>query len=67
VEIAIGVLFGVIGVWSVCGAALNLNVFVNHPKARTVAAGLGPIGARLFFIILGACMIALGVFVAVAA
>ena len=35
-SIAMGLLFAVIGAWSVSGAALNLEVFMGHRKARSV-------------------------------
>jgi hypothetical protein len=60
--IAMGLLFAVIGAWSIFGAALNLEVFMGHRKARSVVAVFGHFGARVFFVALGAGMIALGAF-----
>jgi hypothetical protein len=61
-DVAMGLLFMAIGAWSVCGAVLNLEVFMGHRKARSVVAFLGQTGARVFFVGLGAGMIALGTY-----
>lgn len=57
-----GLLFVAIGVWSVCGGAFALRVFMDHAKTRSVVAVLGRAGARAFFVALGAGMIGLGTF-----
>jgi hypothetical protein len=60
--LVMGLLFAAIGAWSVCGALLNLEVFMGHRKARSVVAILGQTGARVFFVAIGVGMIALGAF-----
>jgi hypothetical protein len=64
--LVIGLLVAAIGAWSICGAILNLEVFMGHRKARSVVAILGQTGARVFFVALGVGMIALGTFVILA-
>jgi hypothetical protein len=50
------------GCMAIGGAALNLDVFLNHPKAQPFVQSLGRLGARLFYIVLGACFAAVGGF-----
>ena len=60
--LTMGLLFVAIGTWASCGAGLALGVFMDHPKARSVTTVLGRTGARVFFVALGAGMVALGLF-----
>jgi len=43
-------------------AALNLDVFMDSPKAEPFVRSLGRTGARVFYIVLGAVFVALGIF-----
>ncbi len=54
-----------IGGFTVTCAALDLDFFMNHRKARLVAAILGRTGPRIFYGILGTGMALMGMGVAV--
>ena len=61
------VVFVAFGAWSICGAGLALSVFMDHSKVQAVVDVLGRNGARVFFVVVGFAMIALGTFIAIAA
>jgi small neutral amino acid transporter SnatA (MarC family) len=48
------------GVMSIGGAALNLDVFFNSPKAQPFVDALGRTGARVFYLVFGLFVAALG-------
>ena len=48
------------GVVSVGGAALNLDAFMNSPKAQPYVRTYGRTGARVIYILLGLFLIGLG-------
>ncbi len=58
-----GLVFIVVGIFSICGAAFNWDWFINHYKARMFVALLGRTGARIFYGILGAALSILGALV----
>lgn len=57
----IAILLLLAGGISVGGAALNLDVFMNSPKAEPFVKGLGRTGARIFYIVLGLLLAGFGV------
>ena len=48
------------GLLAIGGAALNLDAFMNSPKAEPFVNAFGRTGARLFYIVLGLAIMALG-------
>ncbi|MDJ0581218.1 immunity 17 family protein [Crocosphaera sp.] len=50
----------VAGVFSLCGAILNWDWYMNHRKARFLLRMLGRGGARVFYGVLGLGLIILG-------
>ncbi|MGK7878734.1 MAG: immunity 17 family protein [Crocosphaera sp.] len=50
----------VAGVFSLCGAILNWDWYMNHRKARFLVKILGRGGARVFYGVLGLGLIILG-------
>ena len=59
-----GWLIAAIGAFTVCGAALDWEFFMDHPKARFFVDLLGRLGARVFYGLLGLLLIALAVLMA---
>ncbi|MEO0375214.1 MAG: immunity 17 family protein [Cyanobacteria bacterium P01_A01_bin.17] len=49
------------GVFSICGAVTDWDWFMNNRRARLFVRLLGRTGARLFYGLLGSCLIILGV------
>ena len=60
-----GIVCVVAGVWCIVGAVLALPIFMNHRRAEWVVDVLGRGGARVFYTLLGAALIAVGVFVVI--
>ena len=52
----------ILGVMCVGGAALDLNVFMNHPAAERFVEGFGRNGARIFYIVLGLILGGIGIY-----
>jgi hypothetical protein len=52
------------GVFSICGAVLNWDWFMNHYKARLIVALLGRDGARVFYGLLGTVIVVTGLVLA---
>jgi hypothetical protein len=50
------------GLMSVGAAALDLEVFFSHPKAQPIVNSMGRVGARIFYALLGAAFILIGLF-----
>jgi hypothetical protein len=50
-----------IGLFTVIAAAMDWGWFMNHPKARLVCGICGRGGARIFYVVLGAAFIVVGV------
>lgn len=48
------------GLFAICGAAFNWAWFMNNPKARLFI--LGRTGARIFYGLLGAALVVVGMF-----
>lgn len=48
------------GLFAVAGAALDWDWFMNHPKARLFVNLFGRAGARVFYILLGLFLAAMG-------
>ncbi len=48
------------GLLAVGGGVLNVDAFMNSPKAEPFVNALGRTGARLFYVVLGLAMMALG-------
>lgn len=61
----LGLLLVAVGLFAICGAALNLEWFMNHRKARFVRNVFGGFGARIFYGLLGTGLVTLGVLVAI--
>jgi hypothetical protein len=53
---------GAVAVWT---AAFDLPWFMNHRKARFIAAILGVTGARIFYAVLGTTLLVMGILMAV--
>jgi hypothetical protein len=50
------------GLFSIAGAAMNWEFFMNNRRARPFVSVLGPNGARIFYVGLGLVIIAIAVF-----
>jgi hypothetical protein len=50
------------GVLAIGGAALNLDAFMNSPKAQPFVQAMSRGGARIFYIVLGLVFAAIGGF-----
>ncbi len=48
------------GLVAVGGGALNVDAFMDSPKAEPFVKALGRTGARLFYIVVGLAMMAFG-------
>lgn len=51
------------GLFSVVGALLDWDWFMNHYKARFLVKIMGRMGARIFYMVLGSALIVFGVLV----
>lgn len=60
-----GLLIASIGLWSLLGAALDLNLMMNHIPTSIWVAIFGRPATRVFYIILGVLLIGLGLAIAV--
>jgi hypothetical protein len=49
------------GLFSIIAGAMDWDWFMNHPKARLVCGICGRGGARIFYVVLGAAFVVLGV------
>ena len=56
-----GLVFVAIGIFSVCGAFLNWDWFMEARKARFIVSIIGRNGARIFYGLLGTGLVVLGV------
>ena len=52
----------VTGLMSIGAAGLDLEVFFGHPTAQPIVKSLGRLGARIFYAVLGAVFVLIGVF-----
>ena len=52
------------GVFAMCGAAFDWEWFMNHRKAQFLVRLFGRGGTRVFYGILGAALVAMGVLMA---
>jgi hypothetical protein len=52
------------GLFSVCGAVFDWDFFFNNYRARPIVAMLGRTGARVFYALLGAAIMILGILLA---
>ena len=59
-----GLILAAAGVFSVCGAAFDWDWFMESAKGRAFVALFGRSGARIFYTILGAGLVVLGVLLA---
>ena len=57
----VGLIFVAIGIFAICGAALDWEWFMNHRKARFMTAIFGRSGARIFYGLLGSGLSVFGV------
>ena len=48
------------GVFSICGAALNLDLFMNNRRTRFFVRIFGRNGARVFYGLLGSALVVVG-------
>lgn len=56
-----GLFFAAVGAFSVCAGVCNWEWFMNARKARFIVKVFGRTGARIFYGLLGAGLIVLGV------
>ena len=56
------VLFACIGCFSMVGAVANWNWFMNSPRAAFMVKILGRNGARVFYMLLGAALVAFSIY-----
>ena len=54
-------LFVAVGGFAVAGGALDLDFFMESRKARLFVRLLGRNGARVFYVLLGAALVTLGI------
>jgi hypothetical protein len=59
-----GLVLAAIGIFAICGAALNWSFFMNNRKARFIVAILGHAGARAFYVLLGGGLVTCGLMMA---
>lgn len=59
----IGLLVVGSGVFSVMGAILDWDFYMEHRKARWIVALVGRFGARIFYFLFGVALIVLGVLI----
>jgi immunity protein 17 of polymorphic toxin system len=52
------------GAFAICGAALDLEFFMNHRKAQLFVRMFGRNGARAFYGLMGSGLVVLGVLIA---
>jgi membrane associated rhomboid family serine protease len=57
----IGLLFVFCGLFAVAGSVCEWDWFLNHRKARMVAALIGRTGTRVFYVVLGGGLAIFGV------
>ena len=56
------VLFAGIGCFTITGAVANWDWFINSPKASFIAKLLGRNGTRVFYVFLGAALVAFSIY-----
>lgn len=61
-EILMGVIIILCGIFSICGSVFNWDWYFNNRKARGVVSLFGRTGARIFYVILGLIIIAMGIY-----
>ncbi len=59
----VGLIFVAAGAFSICGAALDWDWFINSRKARFFVTTFGRTGARVFYAILGLVVVVLGLLI----
>jgi uncharacterized membrane protein YidH (DUF202 family) len=60
----VGLILIAVGLFSLGGGLFNWNWFMNTRRARALVRSIRPVGARVFYIVLGMIVIAFGVFIA---
>jgi hypothetical protein len=55
-----GLILVAAGIFSICGAALDWDFFINSRKARFFVAVFGRTGARIFYGVLGLVIVFMG-------
>lgn len=55
-----GLILVAAGIFSICGAALDWDFFINSRKARFFVAVFGRTGARIFYGVLGLVIVVMG-------
>ena len=60
-DIIFSLLLILAGIFSVVCAAFDFDWFMNHRKAQYISKRIGRKGARIFYVVLGAVIIAFGV------
>lgn len=56
----VGLILVAAGLFSICGAVLDWDFFINSRKARFFVSTLGRTGARVFYGILGLVIVVMG-------
>ncbi|NOR89625.1 MAG: hypothetical protein GQ524_05165 [Anaerolineales bacterium] len=59
----VGFILIAIGLFSFAGGLFNWNWFMNTRRARALVRSIRPVGARVFYMVLGMIVIVFGVFV----
>ncbi len=59
----VGLILIAVGLFSLVGGLFNWNWFMNTRRARALVRSIRPVGARVFYIVLGMIVIVLGVFI----
>lgn len=65
VNIRVIIIFGVLGLYSILAGALNWDFFFNNRRARIFVKIFGRNGARIFYVVFGIVVAALGFFIKV--
>ena len=60
----VGLILIAVGLLSFAGGLFNWNWFMNTSRARALVRSIRPVGARVFYIVLGLIVIVFGVFLA---
>ena len=60
----VGFILIAVGLFSFAGGLFNWNWFMNTSRARALVRSIRPVGARVFYIVLGLIVIVFGVFLA---
>ena len=60
-SVIIGLIPMAAGLWLICGAVFNWNIFMEHYRSAFLIEMIGRTGARIVWILIGALYVALGI------